>query len=126
MLECPVLQDANIYGVVIPGREDGRAGMAAIILKPDNRIRTDESMLELGLFCGKILPAYAVPRFCRVFETFEATSTVTFKYTKNVLQAEGFDPAKCSEPLFFYVEGEGYVPLTPSVYREIVGGKAKL
>lgn len=34
MLECKsVLQDCNVYGVQVPGREDGRAGMAAVILK---------------------------------------------------------------------------------------------
>ncbi|KAI9012415.1 hypothetical protein DFJ74DRAFT_683820 [Hyaloraphidium curvatum] len=126
ILSCPVVQDCNVYGVTVPGREDGRAGMAALILKPEERSRRDEAMVELGKYCGKELPAYAVPRFMRIFETFEATSTVTFKYTKAQAQKEGFDPTTLSEPLYFYEEGTGYVPLTANLYRTIIAGKAKL
>jgi hypothetical protein len=86
----------------------------------------DEAMLELGLFTAKAMPSYAVPRFCRIFESFEESSTVTFKTTKTGLQKDGFDPAKCAQPLYFYIEGKGYVPLTPAVYGEIVGGRARL
>lgn len=127
MLECKsVLQDCNAYGVTVPGREDGRAGMAAVILKPERKADMDAAMAELGRFCGKNLPPYAVPRFCRVFESFESTSTVTFKYTKTAVQKEGFNPSTISEPLYFYDEQKGYIPLTPQVYQEIIGGRAKL
>ncbi len=83
MLECRVLQDCNAYGVTVPGREDGRAGMVAVIVKPEhktNKTKMDEAMLELGKHAQKELPPYAVPRFVRVFETFESTSTGAFGF----------------------------------------------
>ena len=127
MLECEtVLQDANVYGVIVPGREDGRAGMAAVIVKPERRQDLKAAMAELGKFCKKELPPYAVPRFIRVFESFESTSTVTFKYSKLAVQNDGFNPNTLAEPLFFFDERKGYIPLTRQLYQEIIAGKAKL
>ncbi|KAI9029438.1 hypothetical protein DFJ74DRAFT_487907 [Hyaloraphidium curvatum] len=125
MLECPVLRDCNVYGVKVPG-QDGRAGMAAVILEPEQRVQTDEAMAELGRYCKKALPSYAAPRFCRLFETFEATSTVTFKYTKTAFQNDGYDLDKVPEPLYVYDEAKGYVPLTRERYQQVMAGKAKL
>lgn len=126
MLECQaVLQDCNAYGVTVRGH-DGRAGMAAVIVKPERKADLDGAMLELGKYCQKSLPRYAVPRFVRVFESFEATSTVTFKYTKTQVQKDGFNPDTVKEPLYFYVENKGYVPLTKAIYQDIMDVKAKL
>jgi len=78
MLECRVLQDCNAYGVTVPSQPDGRAGMVAVIVRPEFKSKMDEAMLELGKHAQKELPPYAVARFVRVFETFESTSTGEF------------------------------------------------
>jgi acyl-CoA synthetase (AMP-forming)/AMP-acid ligase II len=62
LTESNLVEEANVYGVQIPNNLNGRAGMAALVLKPEQRARVEQAMLELGRFCGKGLPHYAVPR----------------------------------------------------------------
>ncbi|KXS21743.1 acetyl-CoA synthetase-like protein [Gonapodya prolifera JEL478] len=125
------LEDANVYGVQIPGLDGmGRTGTAAVIFK--DHVRNPEayerkSLRALSQYVKRQLPPYAIPRFLRVYQNFDAVSTVTFKHRKVELQKEGFDPSKISERLYFFDEGKGgYVSLTPEVYNTIVAGKAKL
>ncbi|KXS15702.1 acetyl-CoA synthetase-like protein [Gonapodya prolifera JEL478] len=48
LMEYKGLQEANVYGVEVPGN-DGRAGMAAVVLHENSKMRNrDEVMAELG------------------------------------------------------------------------------
>ncbi|KAL6097282.1 slc27a6 [Pungitius sinensis] len=114
------IQEANIYGVTIPGHE-GRAGMAAIVLRPDHKF--DGPTLYEHLL--KTLPAYAWPWFLRVQTSLDVTET--FKQQKGKLVQEGFNPEVSKDLLYFLdVSQKDYVPLTSCVYRDIVTGKIKL
>lgn len=129
LMDSGIVEEANVYGVQVPNNLNGRAGMAAAVLKTDAVKRygsLEETMKALGKDLQKKLPHYAVPRFIRLKESMDSAQTVTFKHRKVELQNEGFDPEKISEPLWFFVENSGYVPLTPKVYAGIVGGKARL
>ena len=56
----PSIADANVYGVAVPGTE-GRAGMAAIVLKGAARSRVASKPPD-----ERLLPPYARPLFLRV------------------------------------------------------------
>ncbi|KAJ3335925.1 hypothetical protein HDU93_004072 [Gonapodya sp. JEL0774] len=127
------LEDANVYGVEIPSLPGtGRAGAAALIFKPHLRggeppLYEQDSLRRLSAYVKQELPAYAVPRFLRVYEEegFGGV-TVTFKHRKVELQNAGFDPSKIPERMYFYDERKGYVRLTKELYQGIIGGKARL
>lgn len=113
----PELDHAVVYGVPVPGT-DGRAGMAAITVKPgsefDGKAIADE-LLER-------LPTYAIPLFLRLREEQETTGT--FKYRKVELKADAFSPAKVNEPLYYLKsKSEGYLPLTGDVFDQILAGQ---
>ncbi|KAI9026985.1 hypothetical protein DFJ74DRAFT_662726 [Hyaloraphidium curvatum] len=124
LMEHPAVQEANVYGVKVPGWDDGRAGMAAITLKPEARANERENMASLGVFAGEKLPKYAVPIFIRVQPEMEITGT--FKHRKVEMQKDGIDPAVIKDTLYWYEQGKGYVPFGRKEYQEIVSGKAKL
>ncbi len=95
-----------MYGVAVPG-EAGRAGMAALALKPgapfDGR--------AFFAFVSQHLPGYGAPLFVRLRP--EADVTGTYKLRKVDLQREGYDPALVADPLFIRDEAAAaYVPLT--------------
>ncbi|KAL4617665.1 long-chain fatty acid transport protein 6 [Arapaima gigas] len=114
------IQEANVYGVEVPGRE-GRAGMAAIIMRPDHSFEGK----KLFQHVLNHLPAYSRPLFIRVQETMEMTGT--YKQKKFRLVENGFNPLAISEALYFLdYTGKCYVPLTDSVYSSIVSGRLKL
>jgi fatty-acyl-CoA synthase len=108
------VQHANVYGVEVPGA-DGRAGMAALVV---------DKSFDLGAFAGVVdqrLPDYARPLFLRLTHDLDATGT--FKPKKVELKADGFDPDKVKDPLYFRSAGNGYVPLDAAAYAEICAGK---
>ncbi|XP_028827501.1 long-chain fatty acid transport protein 6 [Denticeps clupeoides] len=114
------LQDVNVYGVSVPGYE-GRAGMAAIVLKPEHSL--DGQRLHGHLVQN--LPAYAWPWFLRVQTSLDLTET--FKQQKGKLVEEGFSPEAVQEPLYFLdVSQKDYIPLTQTVYEDIISGKIRL
>uniref|UniRef100_A0A8D3CQW4 long-chain-fatty-acid--CoA ligase n=1 Tax=Scophthalmus maximus TaxID=52904 RepID=A0A8D3CQW4_SCOMX len=114
------MKDANVYGVTIPGYE-GRAGMAAVVLKRDHKLNGPELYSHLL----RTLPAYAWPRFLRVQTSLDVTET--FKQQKTKLVQEGFHPDVTQDPLYFLdVSQQDYVPLTASTYQDIVSGKIHL
>jgi fatty-acyl-CoA synthase len=96
----PGIAQATVYGVAVPG-QDGRAGMAAIVLDPAEPF--DEAAFRQHLH--KSLPDYARPLFIRVKPALDVTGT--FKQRKMDLVKEGFDPAVVSDPLFFDHPAEG-------------------
>jgi fatty-acyl-CoA synthase len=114
----PGIQEANVYGVEVPGGE-GKAGMAALVTDPSFDIA------GLAVYLEKNLPFYARPIFLRFQQEIEATST--FKQRKIELQGQGFDPAAISDPLYVHELASGlYVRLTPERYRDIRYGNVKL
>jgi fatty-acyl-CoA synthase len=114
----PGIAEANVYGVAVPG-QDGRAGMAALVVAPD----FDPATLPAAL-AGN-LPAYARPVFLRLKPEMEITGT--FKQRKVELVKEGFDPAAIADPLYWHNPASGrYEHLDAAAYRDIVSGSAKL
>ncbi|TNM92429.1 hypothetical protein fugu_019441 [Takifugu bimaculatus] len=114
------IQEVNVYGVEVPGQE-GRAGMAAVITRPgatfDGKKLFEHAMRDL--------PAYARPLFIRLQEEMEMTST--FKQQKFQLVQSGFNPSRVLDPLYVLdSQQQNYVPLTDSVYQNILSGEHRL
>jgi len=114
---CPGVQEANVYGVAVPGH-DGRAGMAALV--------ADASFdpERLAERVKRELPAYARPLFLRLRPEIETTGT--FKHRKVDLVNEGFDPSRISDPLFFLDGERGYVPLDAALHERIGRGEVRV
>jgi fatty-acyl-CoA synthase len=110
--------ETNVYGVPVAGR-DGRAGMAAIVIK-DN--------LDLAAFREHLtrqLPEYARPVFLRIRQDNDVTST--FKQTKIRLVMEGFDPGSTTDPIFFNnPQTKEFVRLNPALHEQINAGRIRL
>lgn len=114
------IQEVNVYGVEVPGSE-GRAGMAAVIIRPDCKF-DGRKLFDHVLYH---LPGYARPLFIRIQDSMEMTGT--FKHQKFRLVESGFNPSMISDPLYFLDNVEkSYVPLTEATYRNIVSGQQKL
>jgi fatty-acyl-CoA synthase len=96
----PGVAEANVYGVAIPGQE-GRAGMAAIALSEGAAFDLDGLRAHLE---GR-LPSYARPLFIRLREALDHTGT--FKLKKVDLAADGFDPARSSDAMYFDDRSKG-------------------
>lgn len=110
----PMVAMAVAYGVSMPGRE-GRAGMAALELHPE--IPFDGK--ALGELVHDNLPPSARPRFLRL--TRELEWTETWKPKKQALAAEGADPEKLNDKLYYYNELEkAYHPLTAEIWDGFV------
>jgi fatty-acyl-CoA synthase len=114
----PGIRDTNVYGVHVPGR-DGRAGMAAIV---------SEGGLDLAAlreYLTQRLPAYARPLFLRIRSEIEVTTT--FKQKKLDLVAQGFDPSKTTDAIYFNDPRRGeFTRLDIGLYEEIVSGTVRL
>jgi acyl-CoA synthetase (AMP-forming)/AMP-acid ligase II len=99
--KAELLEEANVYGVLVPGY-DGRAGCVAGILSADYQSKlqssstVDEKVLsELAAHAVKKLPRYAVPVFLRILKDESAMNrTGTNKQQKHHLREEGIDPSK--------------------------------
>jgi fatty-acyl-CoA synthase len=114
----PGIQEANVYGVEVPGRE-GRAGMAAIVCGEGL------DLAALRSYLAAHLPDYARPLFLRL--STEIDKTATFKQRKIHMAKEGFDPARIGDALLFDDPRAGaYVPLNGALYGEIVSGEVRL
>ncbi len=95
----------------------GKAGMAALVLQPDAKF----DPVSVFKHVTNTLPNYACPRFIRLPEALEHTST--FKQKKTQLLQEAFDPEIVTDPLFFYHPTERkYVPLDKELYMNITKG----
>jgi acyl-CoA synthetase (AMP-forming)/AMP-acid ligase II len=116
----PTVQEANVYGVNVPGVE-GRAGMAALVLRDGEPLDVD----ALREHVNRGLPPFARPVFLRVLRELNTTST--FKLKKGDLQTQGFDPRRTSDPLYVFETQKGkYSPLTPELFDQINAGKVAL
>ncbi|XP_074118240.1 long-chain fatty acid transport protein 3 isoform X2 [Sminthopsis crassicaudata] len=115
-----MLQDVNVYGVTVPGHE-GRAGMAAVVLRPHHTLDLDRFYAHVA----EILPPYAQPRFLRIQESLDTTET--FKQQKVRLAKEGFNPSTVHVPLFVLDQTAGaYVSLTPAWYDALLAGQIRI
>lgn len=114
------LQDVSVYGVIVPGHE-GRAGMAALVLRPPHAL----DLLQLYAHVVEKLPPYAWPRFLRLQESLATTET--FKQQKVWMANEGFDPSMLSDPLYILDQAAGaYLPLTPARYSALLAGDLRI
>jgi len=105
---------AAVYGVALPGRE-GRAGMAALELEPDANLDGAE---VYRLVAKNLFPA-ARPRFLRVCSKLELTDSLKVK--KAALAADGADPGRIADPLFFLDDAnQTYSPMTLDDYHRLV------
>lgn len=116
----PAIQEVNVYGVNVPGME-GRAGMAAVVLREGHRLDVD----ALREHVERALPPFARPVFLRVLSELNTTST--FKLKKGDLQAQGFDPKRTSDALYVFDSKQGrYTPLTSELQEQIASGRFPL
>jgi fatty-acyl-CoA synthase len=114
----PGVQDANVYGVQIAGRE-GRAGMAAIVCNG----RCDLKQLHAHLAAN--LPEYARPLFVRIQDEIDITGT--FKQKKVDLVKQGYDPNAIGDPIYFNdPQARAFVRLDPALYERIEKGQVRL
>jgi len=114
----PGVQDANVYGVQIKGRE-GRAGMAAIVCNGAC------NLTDLHAHLAANLPDYARPLFLRVQSEIDVTGT--FKQKKVELVKEGFDPSQIADPIYFNdPQSRCFVRLDPALYERIEKGEVRL
>lgn len=114
------IAEAVVYGVEI-ANTNGRAGMASITLAPGASL-TEEDLSSMLTQFKKALPSYAVPVFLRVQQQMETTGT--FKYQKNKLKEQGFDPKQTDERLLAWLPGAAaYCDINPAVYDDIQNGK---
>ncbi len=107
----PAVSTSSVYGVSIPDT-DGKAGMAAILLKEN----ADLDWNDFEEYLLKELPSYAVPLFVRLVEKFEYTST--YKIVKTQLKQESFN--KSSSPVWMKKnKNESYRLLTTDMLKDI-------
>eukprot|EP00971_Amphidinium_carterae_P100130 1980012-Amphidinium_carterae.1 len=119
----PGVEEANVYGVKVPGVVDGRACMVALKGKSD--LQSPEMLDKLQQLCKKELPTYAQPLFIRFLPDMEVTGT--FKHAKVQLRDDGCDPNKVSDPLVWLDPATGrYAPFGPAEFQQLENGRSKL
>jgi fatty-acyl-CoA synthase len=117
---APGVSETNVFGVAVPG-EDGRAGMAAVVL------RDGAAFDAPGFFAHaeRHLPRYAMPAFVRLVGAMDVTGTL--KQRKRAFADDGFDPAVVHDPLFVRdAAARTYVPLTPERAAALRNGTLRL
>lgn len=113
--DFPGMETITIYGVQVVAHE-GRAGMAAIVMQPDQLFDTR----AFYALTNARLPRYAAPMFVRVAPA--ADLTTTYKLRKVDLQREAYDPDIVADPLFVRDEkAQNYVTLTPESLARALG-----
>jgi fatty-acyl-CoA synthase len=112
----PGVVASAVYGVPIPG-QDGKAGMAAILLSEHEPFDLD----ALGLHITQNLPVHARPIFLRLQRAMDMTGT--FKIRKLELMREGFSPSDQDEPVYWlHQETHRYRILDDSMRSNIKSG----
>lgn len=135
-----MVEEANIYGVKVPGHE-GRAGCAAITLKaaalqssnPSSPPAPRAEILEsLATYATNSLPKYAVPVFLRVVK--EVVLTGNNKQQKVALREQGVDLRKIrqassgnTDRVYWLKPGMNrYVEFQAEDYEALKAGKVRL
>lgn len=128
----PKVQEANVYGVSVPGHE-GRAGCAAVLLDDscftngrESGEVNDETLESLATWCQNSLPKYAVPVFVRVVK--ELVVTGTNKQQKPVLRKEGVDPGLTGDDKVYWLKpgSAKYELFGREDWDQLGAGKVKL
>lgn len=125
----PGIVEANVYGIELPNH-DGRAGCAALYIRPGERENFDYAGLARHARNG--LPRYAVPVFLRIIRS--PTPMHNNKQNKVPLRREGVDPEKVKageagkedKILWLKPGAERYTQFSNSDWQGIVGGKVRL
>ncbi len=111
------VSQANVYGVPIPGY-DGKAGMASLVIDPNIDLEA------LYKHIKNALPPYARPVFLRVTST--SNTTGTFKYKKNDLVKDGFNPSKVKDAIYMTEPSKKqYIRVTKTIFKNIEQEKYK-
>lgn len=110
---------SNVYGVEIPGT-NGRAGMAALILK-------DNKKFDLKSFSALIknkIPSYAQPLFLRIMPKMETTGT--HKLMKGALRAKAFHLDQVEGDTIYVLKpgASEYCLLDEAFYKKILAGQS--
>jgi fatty-acyl-CoA synthase len=117
---APGVTESTVYGVQMPG-EDGRAGMAAVVL-------AEGASFDSAAFYAHVerhLPRYAMPAAVRLVRAVEVTGTL--KQRKQRFVAEGLDPDVVGDPLFLRDDAaRRYAPLTAVVLDDLRRGLLRL
>jgi citronellyl-CoA synthetase len=110
---------AAVYGVHVPGA-DGKAGMAALVLRADE---TELDGASFSAFVSARLPHYARPLFVRLKAELETTGT--HKMLKAKLIEEGFDITRIGDDLLCWDRQTSlYVRLDRARYEAILAARA--
>lgn len=117
LMDAPGVAEAIVYGVPVPG-QDGKAGMAALVLDGKFDAKAFAEHVEARL------PTYAQPAFVRMIKS--ADTTGTFKYRKVDLVEDGFDPEKTGAALYVRGGKNGYQKLSAANREAILAGESRL
>ncbi|MFY8089522.1 MAG: AMP-binding protein, partial [Rubrivivax sp.] len=113
--EYPGLDAITVYGVKVPGQE-GRAGMAALVLAPGETF-DPQAFYRLT---AERLPRYAAPLFLRLSP--RADMTGNYKLRKVDLQRQGWDVTQTRDPLYVRDDAaRAYVPLSDEAVTRALG-----
>jgi citronellyl-CoA synthetase len=117
----PDIHMSNIYGVEIPGT-NGRAGMAALILREGLNSSADLNLADLSRHVTDNLPGYAQPVFLRMLK--EQPTTTTMKLLKSDLREQAFHLDRTDDEIFVLKPGDSvYTPLDREFYDLILQQK---
>lgn len=133
----PGIQEANVYGVKVPGYE-GRAGCAALQIEGPRSSSSSPSdvgidLKELASYAHARLPKYAVPVFLRIGSS--SLHIHNNKQNKVPLREEGADPEKLGTKVpggekdrlwVLYPGSDRYVPFGKEEWEKIKAGTVKL
>ncbi len=114
----PSVQACNVYGVQVPGT-DGRAGMAALVLREGEELDAD----AISDLINRNLAGYARPVFLRVVPELQLTGT--FKMVKGDFREQAYHPDRCSDPVYVMKPGQDrYELLDEAFYRQLLAGES--
>ncbi len=115
---CEQVEISNVYGVDICGAE-GKAGMAAITLKPGHQF--DEAAFTA--YVDRELPAFARPVFVRIQQQQDTTGT--FKLFKGKLKQQAYHLDQVEDPIYVrQPKSNQYQLLEAKFYKKLISGTA--
>tara|TARA_R110002072_G_scaffold1780_10_gene14808 strand:- start:31855 stop:33672 length:1818 start_codon:yes stop_codon:yes gene_type:complete len=107
----------NVYGVEVPGA-DGRAGMAALLLKEGACF----DAASVSALVEKDLAVYARPVFIRILS--EQQLTGTFKLQKGTLREEAYHPDRCADEIYVWKSDlSSYAKMDSAYYEKIMAAE---
>lgn len=119
----PGVEEANVYGIKVPGCMDGRACMAAVQGRAG--LQSQERLDDLLELCRRELPKYSLPLFLRFLPEMEQTAT--FKQQKANLREQGCDPKVVEDAMYWLSPVTGkYEPFGAAEYQGLESGQSKL